>query len=335
MARRARGKPGRKSGIHVHDVLQSELRPERPWAVKHGAEEVAARVVAHLEAQLDVGSGHVEPLAKSWKIFMGIETGADAYTRRIQKRLDAAIRSRLEADGARTGDPIMQLPASYQTRKPWVDHPDVLARAPEPEAILYGAIDENDYVLFVRLDRKTKVAKPILEELEPWKPALSNRAEIARNANRAWWETAWPRDSSDIAAPKVIGLHRTNRGRFALDEAGTWKPGKTAAVVVARGETDSTAYLCGVLNSELLDLWYAIRGRHPWDIWRDYEPKPMASIPYRRPESDERADRIADLVREIAANRRALLPHRSVVRDLGRIVKDPGRTVPSRSTAPR
>ena len=54
----------------------------------------------------------------------------------------------------------------------------------------------------------------------------------------------------------------------------------------------------------------------------------MNEIPYRRPENDPRADEIAALVRRIAANRRALLPHRAVVRDLGRTVKDPWRTGP-------
>lgn len=48
----------------------------------------------------------------------------------------------------------------------------------------------------------------------------------------------------------------------------------------------------------------------------------MNEIPYRRPEGDARADEIASLVRQLAANRRALLPYRPHVRDLGRIVKD-------------
>ncbi len=51
-------------------------------------------------------------------------------------------------------------------------------------------------------------------------------------------------------------------------------------------------------------------------------------MPYRRPDGDPRADEVATLVRELAANRRALLPHRSVVRDLGRIVKDPWKDGP-------
>jgi hypothetical protein len=42
-----------------------------------------------------------------------------------------------------------------------------------------------------------------------------------------------------------------------------------------------------VLNSELLDLWYALRGRTPRDVWRDYEPKPMYEMPYRHVRAPE------------------------------------------------
>lgn len=163
--------------------------------------------------------------------------------------------------------------------------------------------------------------------MEPWKPLLESRAEIKRN-RRKWWETAWPRDQDELGAPKVIALYRTDRGRFALDESGEWKPGKKSTVMVGRTKEAPVAYLCGLLNSELLDLWYAVRGKTPRDVWRNYEPKRMNEMPYRRPEGDARADEIAELVREIAANRRALLPHRPVVRDLGRIVKDPWKSGP-------
>src|SRR5207302_3000569 len=131
-----------------------------------------------------------------------------------------------------------------------------------------------------------------------------------------------PRSAVDMTAPKVVALYRTDRGRFALDEEGAWQPSIKATLVVGRTPEAPVAYLCGLLNSELLDLWYAVRGKTPWHVRRNYEPKRMNEIPYRRPEGDARADEIAALVRRIADNRRALLPHRRVVRDLGRIVKD-------------
>jgi hypothetical protein len=226
------------------------------------------------------------------------------------------------------GDPIYALPPGHDQHEPWASHPEVLVRSPEPEAVLYGAIDETHYVHLVRLTRTRRPSADVRRAVERWKPLLERRAEIARNARRQWWETGWPRDDDDIVAPKVIALHRTDRGRFALDEAGIWSPTGRMCVIVGRAQDAPVAYLAGLLNSELLDLWYGLRGRTPRDVWRDYEPKPLKAVPYRRPEGDPRADEIAALVREIAANRTALLPHRPVVRDLGRIVKDPWRTGP-------
>ncbi len=296
--------------------------------MKFGAEDVAARVVTHLQRLLGDEPAPVEPLVKSWKVFTGIETGADAYTLRVSKRLPADQRAKLESAGARRGDPVLELPHGAEQSSPWNQHPEILARSPEPRAILYAAVDDADYVSFIRIDRGDPVPKEVLEALEFWKTVLERRAEIARNANRQWWETAWPRDADDLAAPKVIALYRTDRGRFAVDEQGEWKPGKKFTVAVGRSAGGPVAYLCGLLNSELLDLWYAVRGKTPRDVWRNYEPKRMNEMPYRRPESDPRADRVAELVRELAANRRALLPHRAVVRDLGRIVKDPWKAGP-------
>jgi hypothetical protein len=326
MADRSPRRSGRRGGIHAHSVSQARLKAEYPWPVKHRAKDIASMVVEHLDGTL--AASITQPMKLSWSIFMGIETGADSYTPRAARRATPELRAELAARGLEVGNPIMQLPAGMEHFEPWASYPEILATAPEAGAILYGALDELDYVNYIWLPRSSTPPKGVLEALEPWKPFLAARAEISRNTKRRWWETAWPRDASALASAKVIGLHRTNKGRFALDEHGAWKPGKNAAVIVGRTARSPVAYLCGLLNSELLDLWYALRGKTSRDIWRDYEPKRMNEMPYRRPEGDPRADEIAELVREIAANRRALLPHRSVVRDLGRIVKDPWKSGP-------
>jgi len=198
---------------------------------------------------------------------------------------------------------------------------------------------------------------------------IATRAELARNAKRRWFETAWPRDKEQLRAPKVIALYRTDRGRFALDEAGDWQPSIKATICTAKTHGLSVAYLCGLLNSELLDLWYAVRGKSPRDVWRNYEPKPMLRMPFRHVESiptggprlteleellaaevasgaaavteaigddlragsgtdGEAAAALERLVRAIAANRTALLPHRDVIPELTAAVKDPWGTGP-------
>jgi hypothetical protein len=321
MVERARGKPGRKRGIHVHDIEQASLEARLPWPVKFAAEDTPALVVAHLRGQLE-SAAPVEPLSLSWKVFQGIQTGADAYTRRIQKRLSADAQQRLAATGGRIGDPILELPAGYEATSPWRENPDLLARTPESRAILYAAMDDSDYANILIL-RSKRPPDDVLAHIEPWRPLLETRAEIARNPRRHWWETAWPRDPEDLGSPKVIALYRTDRGRFALDESGEWQPSIKTTLVVGRTKDAPVAYLCGLLNSELLDLWYAVRGKTPWHVRRNYEPKRMNEIPYRRPAGDPRAEQIAELVRQIADNRRALLPHRAVAPELTRVVKDP------------
>ena len=326
MASRAEARSGTRGGLKSHLVAQADLRPEYPWPVKYGAADVPTRVVAHLQRLLD--SDALVPLASDWSVFTGIETAADAYTRRIQRRLSSAQVAKLHAEGLSLGDPIMELPSGAERALPWSKHPALLARSPEPRAILYGAVDDDDYVHYVVLRAGLSVPVEVINTLERWKPVLASRAEIGRNPRRTWWETAWPRDAGELSAPKVIALYRTDRGRFALDETGRLAPGKKCTVVVGKGEGAPVAYLCGLLNSELLDLWTAVRGKTPWHVRRNYEPKRMNEIPYRRHSGDPRADEVAARVREIAANRRALLPYRPLVRDLGRVVKDPWKDGP-------
>ncbi len=133
MASRAAGRAGRARGILVHDVAQDELRSTRPWPVKHGPRDVAARVVAHLQARLDAPACAVERLAERWAVAQGIQTGADAYTARVQRRLPERTRSELAARGHRTGDPILELPPGAERTRPWCDHSHLLARTPEPQ----------------------------------------------------------------------------------------------------------------------------------------------------------------------------------------------------------
>jgi hypothetical protein len=292
MTARASGRQGRKGGVHVHDVKQSALRGDRPWPVKHGAKDVPTRAVAHLQELMD-DRASVEPLDRRASVMRGIETGADAFTPRIEKRLKESLPSalkRLRGEEVKLGDPILELPAGSEHKAPWSDHPDVLARSIEPGAILYGALDEDDYTSLVWLDRSDQPPSAVIDALEKWKPVLANRAEIARNESRQWWECAWPRDREALRRPKVIALYRTDRGRFAIDRDGSWQPSNKTTLVIPVEEGHSVAYLGGLLNSELLDLWYSIRGKTPRDVWRNYEPKRMKEMPYRHVDLSAQAD---------------------------------------------
>lgn len=286
MVKRAAGRQGRKGGIHVHDVRQENLVADHPWPVRHGAKDVGPRVVAHLQRLLKKAVA-VEGMSARWSVPQGIQTGADAYTLRIQGRLrdsfPQALRQ-LEATGAEIGEPILELPQGRELESPWKEHPEVLARSIEPQAILYGALDEGEYTSLVWLGREDEPSAEVVGALEKWKPVLGNRAEIARNSTRRWWECAWTRDKEALRKPKVIALYRTDRGRFAVDVEGNWQPSIKTTLVIPKDDSLSVTFLGGLLNSELLDLWYGIRGKTPRDVWRNYEPKRMKEIPYRHVE---------------------------------------------------
>ena len=359
MAARLSGPAGRRNGVLVHSVRQSALKGDEPWPVKFNARDLATRVVRHLDALLQAGSA--EPLSQRWNIFQGVQTGADAFSNRVQKqarKVDPAGVERLLASGARTGYPIMELPRVRATEPPWSHHPELLAHSFEARAILYGAVDATDDTFLVWIGRDDAVPPSIEQALEPWKPVLANRAEFVRNIKRRWFETAWPRDRKQMRAPKVIALYRTDRGRFAMDEKGAWQPSIKTTICTARENGMSVAYLTGLLNSELVDLFYAIRGKNPRDVWRNYEPKPMKRIPYRHVaeiaadhpaidalrtsdalvagcdsllseprEPEMLAAALEVVVRAIADNRSVLLPHRVVAPELRATVKDPWSTL--------
>lgn len=288
LAARADGGPGRRDGVLVHDLPHRLLEAETPWPVKFTANSVQLRVVRHTDAALARPRSGVERLDQRWKIFTGIETGADAFSGRVRRRTPARTLRALEAEGRAEGAPIMELSIAEASRPPWAGSEKFLARAHEATAIYYGAIDKSEETRLVWLFGDDEPPAAVLEALAPWRPVLENRAAIARTQGaatpRQWWETAWPRDRAEMCAPKVIGLYRTDRGRFALDELGEWQPSKKATVTISRSGQDSVAYLCGLLNSALLDIWYGVRGKVPRDIWRNYEPKPMARVPYRHVE---------------------------------------------------
>jgi Eco57I restriction-modification methylase len=282
MTRRVAGRQGRKGGIHVHDVPQAKLQGDRPWSVKHSARDVAQRVVE----TLDANGGDLVPLRDMWTVIAGIETGADAFTPRIRQRLERQFPKSLKRilqEDAEPNEPILQLPPGSESQSPWVDSPGFLAHSPEARAILYGALDKDDYTSLVWLLSDDEPPPGMLAALERWRPLLEVRAGNLELPDKPWWATHRPRNRTQLRLPKLICVHRTDRGRFAIDQEGNWQSGKSGTMIVF---SDSDAegplgLLCGYLNSELLDLWYGVRGRTPRDIWRDYEPKPMGPIPYR------------------------------------------------------
>jgi len=212
MGRRAdAGRGGRRDGILVHTLPQGSLRHAEPWPIKVSGRDLAARVVAHLDRALARGTG-VEPLGKRWNIFQGVQTGADAYSARVQRRMTRQDRDALASAGREPGEAILELPPGREAGVPWRDVPHLLARSVEPRAILYGALDEAASTHLVWIGRDEEVPPAVQDALEPWRRVLATRADFVANPQRRWFETHRTRDKAELRAPKVIALHRTDRG---------------------------------------------------------------------------------------------------------------------------
>ena len=151
MARRSR-RSGRRGGVLSHLLPQALLEADYPWPVKFPGDGIHMRAVSHLLTALEDHSTAVEIMSKAWSVFTGVETAADAYTERIRKTLPADVRRAVDQTGAVVGAPIMELPSSVATTRPWAAHEDLVAWSPEPTAILYGAVDELDVVAYLRLE---------------------------------------------------------------------------------------------------------------------------------------------------------------------------------------
>ena len=83
-------------------------------------------------------------MADRWAVAQGIQSGADAYSARVQRRLSERTRSELAARGHQTGDPIMELPPGAEQKPPWSDYPQFLAHSPESRAVLVHGMAIHD-----------------------------------------------------------------------------------------------------------------------------------------------------------------------------------------------
>jgi hypothetical protein len=123
-------------------------------------------------------SDRVEPLESSWVVYQGIKTGADAYTIRLQRRLTAEAKAALAARGMKTGDPILEVPPGSEARSPWSENRSLLAVSPEPRAILYGAVDDDDHVNLIWIGRNDNPPPEVVGALEPWRSVLATRFDM-------------------------------------------------------------------------------------------------------------------------------------------------------------
>ncbi|TEU18194.1 MAG: hypothetical protein E3J21_06555 [Anaerolineales bacterium] len=208
------------------------------------------------------------------QVIKGVETGANSVTRRnVEHLTDKSLlgagifvltQKELDALGLSPDEAIRLKP---------------LVRA---EDLGYGLVDKADELHLLYIDDSTDLRKypQIATRLRKFRPILENRAEFVRNPNRKWYALAWSRDEALLQGPKLIVSYRGSGNNFVYDESGSFGLSGMYFIATKAKSAISIKYISALLNSKLLDFWYAHKGKRKGKQ-REYVERPINDIPIR------------------------------------------------------
>ena len=217
------------------------------------------------------------------KVIKGVETGANAVTRRNVGHLTdkGLLGAGIFVLTQKELDALRLLPDEATKVKP-------LVRA---EDLGYSVVDKADELHLLYIDDSVDLRKypQIAAHLRRFRPVLENRAEFVRNPDRKWYVLAWSRDEALLQGPKLIVSYRDYRNNFVYDESGLFGLSGMYFIATKAESAISLKYISALLNSKLLDLWYAHRGKRKGKQ-REYVERPINDIPIRRIQFDPPTD---------------------------------------------
>jgi len=142
----------------------------------------------------------------------------------------------------------------------------------------YGAIPDRPrrYVLYLDGSLSIDSLKPVQRHLLRYRPILEQRREV-RAGRIPWWRLHWPRRESLFTGPKLACPHRAASNTFELSDSPFFA---SADVYFVSGldSRDHLNLLLGVLNSAVLDFWFAHRGKRKGEQ-REYYATPLREVP--------------------------------------------------------
>lgn len=255
---------------HSDDAYISVYRSAQPqqalsaasWHFVHPSHTRILDTIAHVPTTL----------ATFCTVMKGVETGANTVTRKHHAALGTNIP---------TGTGIFILteaevqalqlsPHEQQLVRPLVraeDLGDAIVDISQPCYVLYidDTVDLNNY-------------PHIAAHVQCFHPVLENRAEFVRNPHRPWFALAWPRNAAMLQAPKLIVSYREKRNNVVYDETGLFGLSGMYFIALKPGVSLSLKYIAALLNSKLLDFWYAHKGKRK-GTQREYVERPLHEIP--------------------------------------------------------
>ena len=101
----------------------------------------------------------------------------------------------------------------------------------------------------------------VQEYLLEHKEKLSNRAEIKRNENRAWWKYTFPMHKGYYHLQKIWCSYRAKENTFCLDESSDYIGLTNTTVIFGTNRELDLKYILALLNSKLLNFRYKSIGK--------------------------------------------------------------------------
>ncbi|MCK4451081.1 MAG: hypothetical protein KAX26_10860, partial [Anaerolineae bacterium] len=208
------------------------------------------------------------------KVIKGVETGANTVTRRNVEHLTdkSLLGAGIFVLTQKELDALRLLPDEATKVKP-------LVRA---EDLGYSVVDKADELHLLYIDDSVDLRKypKIAAHLRRFRPILENRAELVRNPDRKWYVLAWSRDEALLQGPKIVVSYRGSRNNFVYDESGLFGLSGMYFIATKVEAAISLKYISTLLNSKLLDLWYAHKGKGKGKQ-REYVERPINDVPIR------------------------------------------------------
>ncbi len=210
------------------------------------------------------------------RVSQGLITGADRVSHGNAGRLTAGSyllgegifvleRSELEMAGLRVPCPVLR----------------PLYKNSEIERYGLAAGGPQRFVVYLDGSVPLEACPPqVVQHLTRYRSLLEERREV-REGTIPWWRLHWPRSESLFTGPKLLCPHRAARNTFAYSETPAFA---SADVYFVTGLPDPRhfAWLAGMLNSRILDFWFAHRGKRKGGL-REYYATPLKGIPLPQP----------------------------------------------------
>jgi len=148
---------------------------------------------------------------------------------------------------------------------------------------------EHEYLLYLTRGAPFSPARTpnLFRHLERFRPILEAKRETQLINHRTglplrfWHELHWPRDEELLAGESLVTSRRGPVNCFAYENSGLYENSDLTVLALRPGIREDLRYFLALLNSSLLDFWYARRSKRK-GRQREYYATPLQHIPLRR-----------------------------------------------------